>query len=152
MSRVNAKSNNRCPVCGGRMRLVNVTWVDRFQAPEASLYDRSISRRKSLLPVSSKEMMCFSCSRRTPVSGAKLKKVKKVEKVEKIEKVEKRKVEKQDNKQDKKNKKKGGGSIFGHILFLAILAITIYLVVTYREIILAYLQLAINFVTGFFQK
>ena len=70
MSREN---ENRCPNCGGRMRLVNVTRINKFQAPEASLYDSSVTRRKTLLgnlpKLTTQELMCFCCGHRIPFTG-----------------------------------------------------------------------------------
>ena len=67
------KGDNRCGVCGGRMRLVNVTWINNFQTPEASLYDSSISSR-SVVPVgartSAQELMCTCCGLRAPLGYA----------------------------------------------------------------------------------
>ena len=142
MSRKEEKMNNRCPICGGRMRLVNVTWVNTFQTPEAEQYDLSVSRRKTLrkkaAAASSQEMMCFACCRRTPITNKNGKVTKKA-----VKKVE---------KQVKKNKKKSGGSAFGTILLLVILAALVYLGYTYFDAIVAFLQPAINFVTNLFQK
>ena len=142
MSRKEEKMNNRCPICGGRMRLVNVTWVNTFQTPEAEQYDLSVSRRKTLrkkaAAASSQEMMCSACCRRTPITNKNGKATKKA-----VKKVE---------KQVKKNKKKSGGSAFGTILLLVILAALVYLGYTYFDAIVAFLQPAINFVTNLFQK
>lgn len=142
MSRREEKMNNRCPICGGTMRLVNVTWVNTFQTPEAEQYDLSVSRRKALrkkaAATSSQEMMCSSCCRRTPIANKNGKVTKKA-----VKKVE---------KQAKKNNKKRGGSAFGVILLLVILAALVYLGYTYFDAIVAFLQPAINFVTGLFQK
>ena len=142
MSRKEEKMNNRCPICGGRMRLVNVTWVNTFQTPEAEQYDLSVSRRKTLrknaAAASSQEMMCSACCRRTPITNKNGKVTKKA-----VKKVE---------KQVKKNKKKRGGSAFGTILLLVILAALVYLGYTYFDAIVAFLQPAINFVTNLFQK
>ena len=62
MSRKEVLADNRCPVCGGKMRLVNVTWVNTFQAPEADQYDRSVSRRRGArkkAPAQTQEMESF---------------------------------------------------------------------------------------------
>ena len=146
MSRREENMNNRCPVCGGRMRLVNVTWVNTFQTPEAEQYDLSVSRRKALrkkaaAATTSQEMMCSSCCRRTPLANEKGKVTKKSVK----------KATKQ-VKKERKNKKKRGGSVFGTILLLAILAALGYLGYTYFDEIVAFLQPAIDFVIGLFQK
>ena len=153
MSRKVVKSDNRCPVCGGRMRLVNVTWVNRFSAPEASQYDLSVSRRNALLKkapkTSSQEMMCFSCSRRLPLDKDALKKAKKAAK--KAEKQSK-KANNQDNSNNntannnnsKKSNKTRVGSIIRSIIFLVLLAVTAYFVYTYRNIILGYVDKAVD--------
>ena len=146
MSRKEEKMNNRCSICGGRMRLVNVTWVNTFQTPEAEQYDLSVSRRKTsrkkaAAATASQELMCASCCRRIPLADEKGKVTKKT--VKKAKKQEKK---------EKKNKKKRGGSVFGTILLLAILATLVYLVYTYFDAIVAFLQPAIDFVTGLFQK
>ena len=56
----------RCPVCGGRLRLVNVIKVDTFRRPEAKQYDLSVSRRMAnkLSKIAPQEMMCVSCASR----------------------------------------------------------------------------------------
>lgn len=153
MSRKVVKSDNRCPVCGGRMRLVNVTWVNRFSAPEASQYDLSVSRRNALLKkapkTSSQEMMCFSCSRRLPLDKDALKKAKKAAK--KAEKQSK-KANNQDNSNNntannnnnKKSHKTRVGSIIRSIIFLVLLAVTAYFVYTYRNILLGYVDKAVE--------
>ncbi len=133
MSRENAKSDNRCPVCGGRMRLVNVTWVNTFRTPEASQYDLSVSNRKALFGAtpasSSQEMMCFSCSRRSPIANGKVEKVKK-----------EKKVKKQEDKEEKKKKKNYIGSLIGWLIFLVFLAVTAYFVYKYRDVINGYIN------------
>ena len=148
MSRVITKSDSRCPVCGGRMRLVNVTHVNYFQTPEASLYDQSVSRRKSgNTPNTYQEMMCFSCSRRAPLVGVGAKADKQAKKANKVKAVKPVKNEKKKNKN-----KKRGGSVFGTILFLAILAATVYFGYTYNEEVRAFLQPAFDFIANLFQQ
>ncbi len=75
MSRKEVMSDSRCPICGGKMRLVNVTHTNTFCAPEASQYDRSISDyknfRKKASDISVQELMCTNCCRRSSVSEAK---------------------------------------------------------------------------------
>ena len=140
MSRKEIVGANRCPVCGGKMRLVNVTWVNRFNTPEASQYDMSISRRKALFgatPVTSaQEMMCFSCSRRSPIGDVKVEKVKKAKKVKKHEQNED--TENKTNKKSKKNRIIA--DLIGWIIFLIVLAISAYLVYKYREVIHGYID------------
>ena len=160
MSRKVVKSDNRCPVCGGRMRLVNVTWVNRFSAPEASQYDLSVSRRNALLKkapkTSSQEMMCFSCSRRLPLDKDALKKAKKAakkaEKQSKKAEKQSQKANNQDNSNNntannnnsKKSNKTRVGSIIRSIIFLVLLAVTAYFVYTYRNILLGYVDKAVE--------
>ena len=73
MSRRKIMSDSRCPICGGRMRLVNVTRVNTFRTPEASLYDLSVSNRNTMFgntsTSSSQELMCSSCSNRSPLEN-----------------------------------------------------------------------------------
>ena len=99
---------NRCPNCGGRMRLVNVTWIDRFQTPEASQYDRSVSHRKALLgniqQVSTQELMCNCCGQRFPCVAVK-----------------------------KKRKKKGLARFIGFLIFVAVIAVGVYFAYEYKE-------------------
>lgn len=56
----------RCPVCGGRLRIVNVINVDTFRRPEAKQYDLSVSRRlaNKLNKMAPQELMCVSCANR----------------------------------------------------------------------------------------
>ena len=143
MSRKNAMSDNRCPVCGGRMKLVNVTWVNRFCTPEATQYDLSVSRRQSAPITSAQEMMCFSCSRRLPLSNKKDSKKVKAEKP----------IKNTYAKNTAKNTaKKNKGSGFGTFLFIVILLVSAYFAYTYSEVVLAFLQPVIDFFTNLFQK
>jgi len=132
MSRENAKSGNRCVNCGGRMRLVNVTWINRFQTPEASLYDSSVSSRKAKLGIvprlSAQEMMCTCCGQRTPILGGKSKKVKK----------EKVKPEGKNNKKKRKTKKKGIVGFIKFLIFLAAIAAIVYFAYQYKDILIGY--------------
>lgn len=59
-------STKRCPVCNGRLRLVNVIKVDTFRKPEAKQYDLSVSRRMAnkLNKIAPQELMCVSCANR----------------------------------------------------------------------------------------
>ena len=61
----------RCRECGGKVRLVNVIWVNKFKTPEASEYDQCVSRRKVLLGIEPKkvarEVMCTRCGQRYPI-------------------------------------------------------------------------------------
>ena len=127
MSRVIAKSGNRCPNCGGKMRLVNVNWVNKFQTPEASRYDQCVSRRKALRKAAPKsitqEMMCTSCAERTPLSAkeAKLIKSKKNPKARKI-------------------RRKRIGRLIKFLIFLAIVAAIAYFGYKYKDTIMGYLE------------
>ena len=59
--------NNRCPICGGKLKIVNVIRVDTFRRPEATQYDLSVSRRKGpahASKISPQEWMCSSCANR----------------------------------------------------------------------------------------
>lgn len=132
MSRENAKSGNRCANCGGRMRLVNVTWVNRFQTPEASQYDSSVSRRKALLgnmpKLSAQEMMCTCCGQRTPLLSGKPAKVKK----------EKVKNDNKNTKKQRKTKKKGVVRFIRFLIFLAIVAVAAYFAYQYKDVLIGY--------------
>ena len=154
MSRKEEKMNNRCPICGGRMRLVNVTWINTFQTPEAAQYDLSVSRRKALrkkvAPVSSQEMMCSSCCRRSPIADEKGKPTKAAKKVKK---------EIKKDKNIKKKKKKNVGRIIRWIFFLAVVAVIAYFAYKYSDVIGEYANKAVelfntvkDFITKFTQK
>ena len=133
MSRENAKSGRRCPNCGGRMRLVNVTLVDRFQAPEASQYDLSVSRRKAsrkkASPLTTQEMMCASCAQRSPLWGD-------TKKPAKVKKVKGNKV-KNENK-SRKTKKKRVGRFIKFLIFFAMIAVAAYFAYQYRNVLIGY--------------
>ena len=133
MSRENG--GNRCLNCGGRMRLVNVTWINRFQTPEASLYDSSVSRRKAKLGIkprlSAQEMMCTCCGQRTPILGGKTQKAKKVKK-------EKVKNESKNNKKQRKANKKGIVRFIKFLIFLAIVAAAVYFAYQYKDVLIGY--------------
>lgn len=109
---------NRCTNCGGRMRLVNVTWIDRFQSPEASQYDLSVSRRKAMLAntqqKSTQELMCTCCGQRVPIIGAPIKMKKK-------------------KKKSGKAKKSGFARFIGFLIFVAIIAVGVYFAYEYKE-------------------
>lgn len=140
MSRVNAKSGNRCPNCGGRMRLVNVTWVDRFQSPEASQYDQSVSRRKALLKIAPKlttqEMMCASCAQRSPLSAKEVKKIEKKAKKNKLD------------KKARKQRRKRIGRIIKFVIFLAIVAAAVYFGYQYKDTLLGYWETFMGFINS----
>jgi len=141
MSRENAKSGNRCANCGGRMRLVNVTWVNRFQAPEASLYDSSVSNRKAKLGIapklSAQEMMCTCCGQRTPIGGGKSKKPVKVKKA-KVKNDNKNNKNNKNNKKQRKAKKKGIVGFIKFLIFLVAIAATVYFAYRYKDILIGY--------------
>ena len=154
MSRENG--GNRCANCGGRMRLVNVTWINKFQTPEASLYDSGVSNRKAKLGIvpklSAQEMMCTCCGQRTPILGGKSKKVK----------PEKVKPERKNNKKKRKSKKNGIVSFIKFLIFLAAIAAIAYFAYQYKDILIGYweplagvfakVEELITFVKGFFNK
>lgn len=125
-------SDNRCPNCGARMRLVKVVRVNSFPTPEARQYDLSVSRRNGFLDnkkTTSQELRCTCCSHYAAVRSAKsvelaakrqAKQAKKDEKLaakeekfakkeeklaKKEEKKEKIKVSKADKKQAKQERK-----------------------------------------------
>ena len=130
MSRKVENMNSRCPICGGRMKLVNVTWVDTFQTPEAVQYDLSVSRRKAsnkkVAVASSQEMMCAACCRRIPFVDENGKETEMVKNMKKQARKEKRK-----NRKDK-------GSVIGWIIFAVIFAIIAYFAYKYRDIVGVY--------------
>ena len=147
MSREKANSGKRCANCGGRMRLVNVTWINRFQAPEASLYDSSVSRRKAKLGIvpklSAQELMCTCCGQRIPFFGGKTKTVKK-EKVEK-QKAEKQKVEKVEKQKVEKSKKRNKKRVVAWIkflIFLIAISVIAYFAYQYKDVLLEYWKTA----------
>lgn len=130
MSRKDVNGSNRCPICGGKMRLVNVTWVNTFRTPEANQYDLSVSNRKAMLGnaamSSSHEMMCSNCCRRSPVENPNAKDVKKAKRAAK--------------KAAKAERKKSHvGAIIGWIIFLIILVVTVYFVYKYRDVLNGYI-------------
>ena len=140
MSRENAKSGNRCVNCGGRMRLVNVTWINRFQTPEASLYDSSVSSRKAKLGIvprlSAQEMMCTCCGQRTPVAGGKVTKAK--ESKAKTVKPKKVTSEVKDSKKRVKVKRKNIVRLIKFLIFLAAIAVTAYFAYCYKDTLIGY--------------
>ena len=96
LRRIKDMSNNRCPSCGARMRLVKVVRVNSFPTPEAKQYDLSVSRRKGLFEskkTTVEELRCACCSYSMP-AGSKVKIAAPVEKKEKPEKEVKAKKEK----------------------------------------------------------
>lgn len=67
-------SENRCPNCGARMRLVKVVRINSFPAPEARQYDLSVSRRNGFLDskkTTCEELRCTCCSHYAAVGSAK---------------------------------------------------------------------------------
>ncbi len=125
------KGDNRCGVCGGRMRLVNVTWINNFQTPEASLYDSSISSR-SVVPVgartSAQELMCTCCGLRAPLGYANPVSVEKKAK----------KVKEPLTKKQLKKRKKRIKNIIKLIVLLLILAAVAVVAYKYREVLKPY--------------
>ena len=120
MSRKEVISDNRCPVCGGKMKLVNVTHTNTFRTPEASQYDQCISNRKAMLgnlpESSSMEMMCSNCCRRSPVEEGKGK------------------------KKVKGSNKKLIKTIIDWVLFFALIAVIAYFEYKYRETIVGWIN------------
>lgn len=157
MSRENAKSGTRCPNCGGKMRLVKVTWINKFQTPEASQYDLSVSRRKKKSEASAQQLMCIHCAQRTPITAGKAEKSVKV-KNGKVKNV----ASKKDNKKAKRAKKKGVVRFIKFLIFLAVVAVVAYFAYKYKETLIGYWEpLAtvfekvgklIDFVKGLFNK
>ena len=143
MSRVNAKSGNRCPNCGGRMRLVNVTWVDKFQSPEASQYDQSVSRRNALLKIAPKlttqEMMCTSCAERSPLSIKEAKLAK-----GKAAKAKRKKLD----KKARKLRRKRIGRVIKFVIFLAIVAAAVYFGYQYQDTLLGVWETIVGFISS----
>ena len=140
MSRVNTNSGKRCANCGGRMRLVNVTWINKFQTPEASQYDRSVSYRKAMLGdvfrTSAQEMMCTCCGQRAPISIGKSAKAGKPVKAKKTAKVKKEKKTKE--KKSRKERRARRKCIIGFIkflVFLIIVAIIAYFAYQNQEVL-----------------
>jgi len=129
------KGDNRCGVCGGRMRLVNVTWINNFQTPEASLYDNSVSSR-SVVPVgartSAQELMCTCCGLRAPLGY-----VNPVSVEKKAKKVKEPLTKKQLKKRKQRIKRIIKWAIF--LLILAAIAVVAY---KYRVQLMPYLQKA----------
>ena len=157
MSRENAKSGTRCPNCGGRMRLVNVTWINKFQTPEASQYDLSVSRRQKKAESSAQQLMCTCCAQRTPITVGKAEKRAKI-KNGKVKKV----AAKKESKKAKRAKKTGVVRFIKFLIFLAIVAAAVYFAYSYKDTLLGlWAPLAdvfqkidelIAFVQGFFNK
>ena len=126
------KGDNRCGVCGGRMRLVNVTWINNFHTPEASLYDSSVSSRSAVpagARTSAQELMCTCCGLRAPVGYTAPGAV--------VAKKEKKVKEPLTKKQLKKRKQRIK-NIIKLLVFLAILAVAAYFAYKYRSRIMPY--------------
>ena len=141
MSRKEVMSDSRCPICGGKMRLVNVTHTNTFCAPEASQYDLSVSRRKtkSVIPASTRELFCTCCGYRIPAGAAKMAKPEKEKKVKERKPQNTTATTKEVVVQKTVVKKRQ--SVFFWIklfIFLAIVAAGAYFVYSYRETILNY--------------
>ena len=146
MSREN---ENRCPNCGGRMRLVNVTRINKFQAPEASLYDSSVTRRKTLLgnlpKLTTQEMMCVCCGHRIPFTGKITARVKKAASAKSVKpnNNQKKNVQKSSKPQKPTNVKKIViVFLIKFAIFLAALAVLAYFAYQYKDVFLGYLETA----------
>lgn len=142
MSRKNTNSGNRCVNCGGRLRLVNVTWINKFQSPEAALYDKSVSRRKAKLGIkprlSAQEMMCTCCGQRTPYMGKKVAKAKSTKK-------QVQQVYQARNEKSKKGNKVSVNrviAIIKFLIFLVAIAAIAYYAYQYKDILLGYWETA----------
>ena len=145
---------NRCANCGGRMRLVNVTWVNRFKTPEAALYDNSVSRRKAKLGikprVSAQEMMCTCCGQRTPIlskmaaKGSKgrstKQEAKQVQQVQQVQRVQRVRGEK--SKKGKKVSVKRVVAIIKFLIFLSAVAVIAYYAYQYKDVLWGYYETA----------
>ena len=128
------KGDNRCGVCGGRMRLVNGTWINNFHTPEASLYDSSISNRSAVpagARTSAQELMCTCCGLRAPVGYTAPASVEKKEKKEK-------KVKEPLTKKQIKKRKQRIKNIIKLIVLLLILAAIAVVAYKYREVLKPY--------------
>ena len=129
--------NYRCPVCGGKLRIVNVIKVDTFRRPEATQYDLSVSRRKGKIKfgkTSPQEWMCSSCANRLPIVSTKAETKADKEKV-KAEKPLKPKKEKKKKKIDRKKRDAFLTKVFITLIVLCILA---YFAYAYRDTIQGY--------------
>ena len=51
----------RCVNCGAKMKLVNVTRINTFRAPEARQYDVSVSFRKAGSGINQSSSACRGC-------------------------------------------------------------------------------------------
>lgn len=145
MSRENANSGNRCSNCGGRMRLVNVTWVNRFPTSLAGLNGSSVSRHKNPPQSTAQEMMCTCCSQRTPMADRKVTKAKKAPK-EKVKKAKvqenvKRERAESEAKSPKKHRRvriKGIVRFIKFLIFLAVVAAIVYFGYLYKDTLIGY--------------
>lgn len=130
----NANNGIRCANCGGRMRLVNVTRINKFQTPEASQYDISVSYRKAMLGdvfrSTVQEMMCTCCGQRAPLSIRKPAKAGKPAKVEKAKKVKEKK-----SKKERKAKRKRIVGFIKFLIFLAVVAVAAYFAYQYQDVL-----------------
>ena len=145
MSSENAKNGSRCPNCGGKMRLVNVTRVNQFQTPEARLYDSSVARRKNLPQLSTQELMCTCCGQRAPISSGKTKRVELPKTETKIKREKKAKVknEQKRTRKPRKDRKKVVARLLKILIPLAIIAVIAYFAYLYKDAL-------IDFVNAFF--
>lgn len=124
---------NRCVNCGARMKLVNVTRINTFRAPEASQYDVSVSHRKagSFIQPSVREYLCTCCGYRIPAEAAK---------VVKEKRKAKGKTQSAQTEATKKSEKKKGrvGFWIKLLIFLVIVAVIAYFAYQYKDTIMAY--------------
>ena len=135
MSRENTNIVRRCTNCGGRLRVIRVTRINRFQTPEASLYDSNVSRYKKKSEASAQELMCTCCGRRFPLFGGITTKSKK-----KKQKLIKEVVKQETNvsKKRPKVKVKRVVRIVKFLIFLAALAAVAYFAYQYKDILIEY--------------
>ena len=133
-----SNDNYRCPICGGRLRIVNVIKVDTFRRPEATQYDLSVSRRKNKLKLpktAAQEWMCASCANRLPTKATPLGKAEKKATKEKTEKPLKPKKEKKKKQVDRKKRDAFLAKLF---ITLVVLCVIAYFAYAYRETIIGY--------------
>lgn len=132
-----SNDNYRCPICGGRLRVVNVIKVDTFRRPEATQYDLSVSRRKSKIKMpktSAQEWMCASCANRLPIG-----KVAKADKKADANKATKELKPQKEKKPKKKiDRKKRDAFLAKLFITLVVLGILAYFGYAYRETIFGY--------------
>ena len=148
-------SENRCSNCGGRMKLVNVIRINKFQAPEASLYDSSVSRRKALLgnlpKLTTQEMMCVCCGRRVPFTGKIPVEVKKAQTTKSVKPKEDQKKTVKTAKPVIRTRKNMTVFAIKFLIFLVAMAVLAYFAYQYKDVLLTYWQTA-NGIVGKIEK